>query len=459
MNEGKELLYKIIDNEFDILSAYNEKDVICDDINLIELYTSMDEDNNNFYKVTDKIIDYVINETKYKNASFKANAIKVRDLLVGKMEYNLNVEMKKEYISTINTFSKQLLKLINSKTPDGVDVEILRSKLKALKKDSSSLALIKDFDFIKKIVKDYNEIAFEKNLYIVMKFVNEHNLQIIKTPKVNSSHFDIKLIIKPKLDDRIIEILDKLGIKPKDLPNYLLSEFKKCNVDEVYETYNMVRKNKAEDYGILHLIGKENLLSKLVLLLYSTPESIKGVVDSIRNKDGNIDITLLKILVNEVLPCFLVKNNSYFAPKNSEYFKIIGLLKENGVNYKALITRNPIFMISNYDVIDYVLKYFEMAGAVKKNVINRCYKTLSLNPALLIDNLMVLKKYNVNIELFFNQSNYTMLKVPNLDHKIHLVLSKNNLLNINPLDIELLNKLIMARVYKIAVGDVYRWSE
>ena len=67
--------------------------------------------------------------------------------------------------------------------------------------------------------------------------------------------------------------------------------------------------------------------------------------------------------------------------------------------------------------------------------------------------------YNVNIELFFNQSNYTMLKVPNLDHKIHLVLSKNNLLNINPLDIELLNKLIMARVYKIAVGDVYRWSE
>lgn len=457
MKDGKELLLKIIDSKIDELSAYDMNDLKVDNVNLINLLSDIENDISNFYMATDNIIEKVMTETAYKDIpKYTKEATKIRDLLIGKANYNLKISITDEYKKTIDIFKKQLKELINLKTPEGVDTEKAIKDLKRIKNETNSYNLMKDFELISEIVKEYDEISYESNMYTIMKFINEHNLSIIKTPKVNTPSFDIKLIIKPKLDSRIIEILDKFEIKPKELPNYLLSQFKKCNVDEVLNTYYTIRKNKAEDSGVLHLINKENVLAKLILVLYATEESINGVVKELKDKDGNIDITLLKILLNDCLPCFLVKNNEYFKPKYDSFKKIFRLLKGSGVNYKALITKNPLFMLGDFEAIDYVLKYFEMLRVPKKSLINKCYKTLSVNPGLLVENIMVLRDLNINIEDYLTKSNYALLKVSNLNNKINYVLSKNNITRDN-INADLLYKLILSNIYN--KDERIKWSD
>lgn len=58
------------------------------------------------------------------------------------------------------------------------------------------------------------------------------------------------------------------------------------------KTYNVVKKNKAENGGILHFIKKEEVVNKLLLILYSTEESILNVVESIKDANGTIDVRL-----------------------------------------------------------------------------------------------------------------------------------------------------------------------
>ena len=56
----------------------------------------------------------------------------------------------------------------------------------------------------------------------------------------------------------------------------------------------------------------------------------------------------------------------------------IKLLKDIDVNYITLIKRNPLFMITESSVLEYTLDYLNKLGANKKDVVNRCYKTLAM---------------------------------------------------------------------------------
>lgn len=458
MNEGKKLLYSIVEDKISKLSVLDTEPLFTDDINLKELLSLLETDELNFSLVTDNIIDRVINENSIKNKdNFKKNIIQARDLLIGKKDYNLKVELNQEQQAALKTFIKNLNKIINSIDPNIISKDEKLNQIKELKKDLDNNYLLNDFELIESITLDYDKLNFDKNMVIIMKYVNDFNLNLLKIQKKNSPMFDIQMIKKPKLDPRIKEILDKLDISQKDIPNYLLSEIKNSDVEEVVNTYNTLKKNKAENGGILHFIDKNNKLYLLALLLYATSSSIKSIVDSTKTTDGSLDIALLKIIINNIPSAFLVKTNTYFTAKYDNFMKNYQTLKNLEINYYVLIKKCPIFMLVNNDTLEYSLTYLNNEGASKKNIINRCYKTLANDPSLLIDNIEIMKRHGINIEEFFSSSNtnYNLLKIAALDTKLNY-LKKNN---IEFTDIPNLNKVIISKVYRESTSGYVDWGE
>lgn len=459
MDEGKKLLSSIIEDRLSKLSKITYDDMMIDNINIKDLLTSINEDVNNFYEVTDSMINEVANLASVKDIdTFKINVRSARDLLIGKKEYNLNVRLTQEHIEAINAFKKILDKKIKSLNPDVLDKDKYESRLFELQKQVNSNFLINDLEMVNQVVHDYDSANYDKNMLVIMKYINDLNINLIKAKKRNAPIFDIQMIRRPKMDPIIKDILKRLDIKTKEIPNILLSELKKCNAEEVEQTYKLVKKNKAENGGILHFIEKDNIVGRLVLLLFATEESISNVVNSLKDENDIVNIPLLKLIVNKIPSVFLCKTNTYYQSKYYDYMNNLELLKSNNVNYVTLIKRNPIFMLIDHKTLDYTIDYLSKLGANKKDVINRCYKTLSINPSLLIDNIEIMKKHNINLADFFNENNtnYNLLKMGSLDKKLNVIkiISSVDLSNIDEL-----NKFIIAKVYKESKTGYINWGE
>lgn len=459
MDEGKKLLSSIIEDRLSKLSKITYDDMMIDNINIKDLLTSINEDVNNFYEVTDSMINEVANLASVKDIdTFKINVRSARDLLIGKKEYNLNVRLTQEHTEAINAFKKILDKKIKSLNPDVLDKDKYESRLFELQKQVNSNFLINDLEIVNQVVHDYDSANYDKNMLVIMKYINDLNINLIKAKKRNAPIFDIQMIRRPKMDPIIKDILKRLDIKTKEIPNILLSELKKCNAEEVEQTYKLVKKNKAENGGILHFIEKDNIVGRLVLLLFATEESISNVVNSLKDENDIVNIPLLKLIVNKIPSVFLCKTNTYYQSKYYDYMNNLELLKSNNVNYVTLIKRNPIFMLIDHKTLDYTIDYLSKLGANKKDVINRCYKTLSINPSLLIDNIEIMKKHNINLADFFNENNtnYNLLKMGSLDKKLNVIkiISSVDLSNIDEL-----NKFIIAKVYKESKTGYINWGE
>lgn len=457
MDGGQELLLGILDAKLKTLNEFNKDDIMCNGINLVDLVKSIEKNEDNFANITNDVIDYVIDNVSVKNPeNFKSNSIKVRDLLIGKKDYNLKVDLNAEYKSVISTFVKYLNKILGNILPGVVDINELETSINRLKQNILNREIINDFDLIEDLLMEYDKVNYDLNLISVMKFVNVHNISILKTVKKNAPLFDINFIRRPKLNPQVIDILNRLEIDHKELPNYLISELKRCDIEVFSNTYNIIRQNKAEDGGILHLINKDNSLAILTILLYANETSIKSIINSIKDSKKSIDINILKILLNNIMTCFLAKNNEFFKPKYEDFIKNMILLRELNINYKSLINKTPLFMITDNKVLEYTLKYLENSGANRKSVINKCYKILAVNPSLLIDNVEILKKYHVDLNEYFSDKNknYSLLKINNLEEKISYILGHTNKINTDPLDYELLNKYIISKIVKETQEEV-----
>lgn len=457
MDGGQELLLSILDAKLKMINEFNKDDIMCNGINLVDLVKSIEKNDDNFANVTNAVIDYVIENISVKNPeNFKSNTIKVRDLLIGKKDYNLKVELNTEYKNIINTFVKYLNRILGNILPGVVDISELEKSVNRLKQNILNREIINDFDLIEDLLLEYDKNNYDSNIISVMKFINIHNIGILKTVKKNAPLFDINFIRRPKLDPQVIDILNKLDIDYKELPNYLISELKRCDVEVVTNTYNIIRQNKAEDGGILHLISKDNYLAILTILLYANETSIKSVINSVKDSKKAIDINILKILLNNIMTCFLAKNNEFFKPKYEDFIKNMVILRELNINYKSLINKTPLFMITDNKVLEYTLKYLERYGANRKLVINKCYKILAVNPSLLIDNVEILKNHNIDFKSYFGESNknYSLLKITNLEEKISYILEHTNKVKTDPLDYELLNKYIVSKIVKETIVEV-----
>ncbi|MCH5166861.1 MAG: hypothetical protein J1F35_03120 [Erysipelotrichales bacterium] len=459
MNEGKKLLYSIIENKLNRLTNLDTDSLFIDDINLKELSEKLEQDDINFYLVSDNIIEKVIEYNNLKTVDkFKKDLISARDLLIGKKDYNLKINLNQDHTSALNKFKKNLNRIVNNIDSEILYKDELIKRIKDLKRDMDYNYLINDFELIEDMTRDYDKLNYDNNMIIIMKYINDFNLTLLKTPKRNSPKFDIHLITKPKIDQEIKDILKRLEITQKEIPNYLLSELKKCDVEEFVHTFNTIKKNKAENGGILHFIDKENKILILSILLYANEKSIKGIISTIEDENGYLDINLLKIIINNIPSSLLVKNNTYFNSLHKEYMNNYKLLKDLKVNYSILIKKTPLFMIMKNDTLDYTLNYLSQYGASKKDIINRCYKTLVTTPSLMIDNLEIMKKYNININEFFADSNtnYNLLKIIDLDKKLAYL---KKTFKIDLTDITLLNKVIVAKVYQEATSGFISWGE
>lgn len=455
MNEGRELLINIINNKLDSIKSLENESVIVNDVNVVNLYHEIMIDDDNIYKVTDEIIEYVC----ANDPSFKESITKVRDLLVGKKEYNLNVQINEEYLSIIEVFKSLLFETIDASVPGLATAEETKNKLNSLLEKIKNRELINDYELIENIVKDYKPTSYDDNMLQIMLFINNNNLSIMKVD-VKEPDYKVYSYNKNIVNESILEILDKLNIIYDDLPHYVKSELKNTDVENFKENYALVRKNKVEDYGVLHLINKNNTLARLALLLYATPDSIKAVVDSVKDSKGIVDIRLMKTIMQFILPAILIKENEFAYPKCKEFLSNMKLLKSLGVNYRTLIIKNPLFMLTNNDILNYNLNYVEDYGANKKTIINKCYKTLSLYPSLIIENMNVLKNHNIDLVDYFspNNNNYNLLKVRNLDKKINYLMDiYKDKIDFN--NYKELTKLVIDHIYESANINSNLWGD
>lgn len=426
MNTSNELLLSIINSRLKELTDKDKIKVYYDDIDLVRLIKGIEENNDNMKYLTDSLIEGIISTSKVRNKEKFISQIKsIRDVFIGKQKYKLKVDFNPKYIKDINTFLALLRDYVEISESGLIDNENYINELKELKEKMFSNELIINFSFIEKMLNDYNSVEFESNLYKVMEYISLHNLNILKTPESILPVVETKSIKTIDEDENIKAVLDKLEIDYKNLSSDLIGGLVTVNHEVFMDNFGLISKNKAENYGILHLFSKENYKAKLVVLLYSDVETIKEVVDLTKDVNGKINVPLLKSICNNVATCFIKNENQRYKPMFENFKKNMERLKSLEVNYPLLIKNSPLFMVASASDINFALNHLAMMGFDKKQVVNKCYKTLSINPSLIVKNSNILKSKIVDLDMFIKESkNYVLLKIDNLEDKINFLVSQ-----------------------------------
>lgn len=426
MNTSNELLLSIINSRLKELTDKDKIKVYYDDIDLVRLIKGIEENNDNMKYLTDSLIEGIISTSKVRNKEKFISQIKsIRDVFIGKQKYKLKVDFNPKYIKDINTFLALLRDYVEVSESGLIDNENYINELKELKEKMFSNELIINFSFIEKMLNDYNSVEFESNLYKVMEYISLHNLNILKTPESILPVVETKSIKTIDEDENIKAVLDKLEIDYKNLSSDLIGSLVTVNHEVFMDNFGLISKNKAENYGILHLFSKENYKAKLVVLLYSDVETIKEVVDLTKDVNGKINVPLLKSICNNVATCFIKNENQRYKPMFENFKKNMEQLKSLEVNYPLLIKNSPLFMVASASNINFALNHLAMMGFDKKQVVNKCYKTLSINPSLIVKNSNILKSKIVDLDMFIKESkNYVLLKIDNLEDKINFLVSQ-----------------------------------
>lgn len=460
MNEGEKILESSIKAYREKINNLLKTNIIYDDVDLYKLYLDINNKPSSLSKVSNNLIDTIIRENNYgTHIIFKKKITQLRDMYIGSEDYDLKININDNFDNILNTFKELLKNIINRDVPGLIDAKDDENKLNELQSEINNNEIIIDTDFINKIVSSYDSNSYDNNIIKVMNYIGIYNASLVSS-STNIDNIDINSIKIEEIDPKVLDVLKKCEIDITNIPNNLLSDLKDSNVSDIINVYELIRKNKAEDYGILHLINRSNQINKLVILLYASDESIKGVIDSLRDNNGDLNIKLLKIIINECIQAFIIKDNNNFEPKYDDFINNIMLLKTLNIDIDNLVNREPLFMISSNEIINYTLNYLEKYGASKKKIINKCYKTLTINSSLLITNIDLLKKYNVDFTEFFgnNNANYNLLKVTDLDKKLNYVI-KNNNINGEHLDYDKVSKLIIDKVFDDIKNNKIPWGD
>lgn len=458
MNDGKELLIKIIKSK--LSGIY--KDPASDENtikSLAEISQEFDEDIEAIKYLTTKNIDDILeNNNLFKNPSLKARILLIQEMVNKDKRYRIKIKKNPALTQAIIDL-RRLLKIhvtteLGENIADESDILACEKMLNQIKKRE----VIDDLEYIEILTREYDEINFEKNMIEVIKFVNEHNLSLFTGSSKKLTRYGLGKLENKELDERMENILNTLEIDFVELPNSVKKDLKQSDAEEVNETYELIKKNKAELYGILHLLEKPSKLLKLYIILYSTPYSVRKVVNSLKDDEGFLAVSTLKKLLNSVPSCLVIKENEVIRPKFEEYLANINHVENLEISKKIIIEKDPLFMISNAKEKIDVTNNAENLGANKKVFTNKCYKTLALDPKILDKNIQLLKKNKVDLEEFFKQDNYNIIKVPRLDKKLNIVI-KENKASRKKNDYALLNKLLINKVYNECINKNQAWSE
>ena len=131
-------------------------------------------------------------------------------------------------------------------------------------------------------------------------------------------------------------------------------------------------------------------------------------------------------------------------------------LKEFNVNYKVLIKRDPLFLSQNFEMFKYTLEYCHEFGCSPKELINRCYKTLTINPTIIINNISVLLSHKVNMFNYFKsgKDDFNLLKVENLENILQQLITKKAIKKYSFSNYDTINDIIINSVFKKARKSV-----
>ena len=425
MNKGKELLIDIITSYQDKLSNQDDNKIIICGKDIVDILNNIKNDKYYFGNLTDELIDEIIRLNKYKSHFiFIKKLYQLRDLYLGKLDYNIEVIDKEDHTKTLNTFIELIYKIIN-KDEAFVEKDQTLTRLNNLLGAIKYNEIINDQELIEVMVKEYNVTTFDQNMYDIMEYVSKHNVNILNDKTLEDT-INISNELKiSDVDTDIKDILNKLEINYNELSIEYKLLIKNTNKDTIKNMYELIKHNKVEEYGILHLIDRKNDIGKLALLLFSTKDTVKTIVDLFRDNNNDIDVKSIKNILNNILPAFLYKDNDFYKPAYRDFIANYRLLEKLEVNIASLLVKCPLIFIMDNEKLTNVLDLFNKYNVDSKKVINKLYKTIYINPDLLFDNIEVLKNY-IDIEDYLNNDNYTLLKINNLDKKINYVVNKYN---------------------------------
>lgn len=459
MEEGKTLLISILKDR--LKDIYTNTDLDENDLaSLSSIANELDNDVESIKYINEKTLDAIIMDNNYQNhPQFKKRFLAIKQLVKKDKKYRYKINNSDSYQQTILLFQRFLKIYLTNRLGEQIGGESESGAINEILSQIKKNNIITNLDLIERIVNDYDTVSFENNMLTIMKFINDHNLTIMKQAQKEPSTYQLGDLRNKEIDEKIKSILDYLDISFYELPNALKKEVKQCDAEEVYETFDLIKKEKEERYGILHLINEDNIISKLCVILFATPHSVRTVVDSLKDEEGILYLETINNILNYVPSSIMIKQNEYIVPKFEEYVHNITYVKSANVSHRSLINRAPLFMISNNELILQATSYYEMLGANKKLFINKCYKTLAINPLLLVTNAEVLNnKIKIDFNAFLKQDNYNLLKVTNLEKKLNYIIKENKLTK-DKTDFDKLNKLLITKVYTDCIRKNRVWGE
>jgi hypothetical protein len=434
MDKGKQLLLDII-AATEIPEATK---VIINDIDISDLINKIKEDKYYLGNLSNDFISEIIKRNKYQtHIIFNKKIYQLRDLYLGKLQYNLNINDKEDHKKTIDTFLILLKKLSN------VDdlTNNLGDRLNNLSAAIKYNEIINDEEVIEYITKAYAPSSFDSNMYAIMQYVTRHNYNILNHKTLEDTLSATSELRLTDISDDLKKIFKKLNIEYDELPVDYKLLIKNTSEEQITETYNFIKRNKVEDYGILHLIDKDNVKAKLAIVLFSNIECIKNVVETFRDNNNDLDVNSIKKLVNYIFPVLISKSNTICTPLYYNYMFNVEVFKKYEINTINLLNKCPLLFVVRNEIIESFLSVFGRYKADKKKVINKLYKMLVINPRLVIENLDVINKY-FDINEYLKGDNYHLLKIPNLDKKINYIINKYN-----KKSIDAVTKLLIKEIY------------
>ena len=421
MNKGKELLIDIITSYQDKLSNLEDSKIIVCDKDLVMILNNIKNDKYYLGNLTNELIDEIIRINKYKSHFiFIKKLYQLRDLYLGKLDYNINVEEKEDHTKTLNTFI-ELINNIVSKDEEYVQKDQTITRLNNLLGAIKYNEIINDHELIEVITNEYDATSFNKNMLDIMEYVSKHNVNILNDKSLEDTlNLSNELKISD-VDSDIKNILSKLGINYNELSIDYKLLIKNTNKERIMNNYELIRHNKVEDYGILHLIDRKNDVAKLAILLFSSEEIIKSIVEIFRDNNNDIDVKSIKNVINLITPAFINKDNELYSSSYYDFTENIKVFKQYNINIESLLNKCPLVFIVNHEKLMNTIDLFNKYNVDAKKVINKLYKIIAVNSDLLFENINVLKNY-INIDEYLQDNNYTLLKVVNLDKKItHII--------------------------------------
>ena len=451
MNKGKELLIDIITSYQKKLSELEDSKIIVCDKDLVMILNNIKNDKYYLGNLTNELIDEIIRINKYKSHFiFIKKLYQLRDLYLGKLDYNINVEEKDDHNKTLSTFI-ELINNIVSKDENYVQKDQTITRLNNLLGAIKYNEIINDHELIEVITSEYDQTSFNKNMVDIMEYVSKHNVNILNDKSLEDTlNLSNELKISD-VDSDIKNILAKLDINYNELSIEFKLLIKNTNKDRIMNNYELIKHNKVEDYGILHLIDRKNDVAKLAILLFSSEDIIKSIVDLFKDNNNDYDIKSIKNVVNLITPAFINKDNELYSSSYYDFTENIKLFKKYNINIEGLLNKCPLVFIVNNERLKNTIDLFNKYNVEGKKVINKLYKIIAINSELLFENVNVLKNY-INIDEYLQESNYTLLKVVNLDKKINYIINKYN---VNSYDN--ITKCLIKEVFDNK--DNYMWGE